>query len=386
MGKKLVVLLGKADWAGSCYSVSRAINRVGRIECRHVSLNDHIFGYPSDIVIPICYTKNPGKAADYPEALRAAMELFERADLIHLWNDPLPAFNGILPVPPGKVRTNTFTGTLYRENHTVINRYLKENGIKLAVQNPTYRYPEEYDGEFIPHALDTEVLQPLPFAERDPGAIGCYRPEHKSTTAHRDIEILDEIIRRNHPGRHLTLDWTMPWSTRMKLMPKCGYFFEYMDPNMGYWGRSALEACAMGVPTFSYVSQKAKEMSMGRLGNPEIIHVTRENLEKTLGEFLNLSEERFMELSERSRSWVEAHYSFEVVGEHYTRFFEKVLAPKNETEIPKASLTLSGREESIYLRDRTVQNEDRVGRNDPCPCGSGKKYKKCCLRKKTVTV
>ncbi len=23
----------------------------------------------------------------------------------------------------------------------------------------------------------------------------------------------------------------------------------------------------------------------------------------------------------------------------------------------------------------------RVGRNDPCPCGSGKKYKKCCLSK-----
>ncbi|HEX76880.1 MAG TPA: hypothetical protein G4O03_00455 [Dehalococcoidia bacterium] len=20
-----------------------------------------------------------------------------------------------------------------------------------------------------------------------------------------------------------------------------------------------------------------------------------------------------------------------------------------------------------------------VGRNDPCPCGSGKKYKKCCM-------
>ena len=22
-----------------------------------------------------------------------------------------------------------------------------------------------------------------------------------------------------------------------------------------------------------------------------------------------------------------------------------------------------------------------IGRNDPCPCGSGKKYKKCCLEK-----
>lgn len=24
---------------------------------------------------------------------------------------------------------------------------------------------------------------------------------------------------------------------------------------------------------------------------------------------------------------------------------------------------------------------DKIGRNDPCPCGSGKKYKKCCLSK-----
>jgi preprotein translocase subunit SecA len=24
---------------------------------------------------------------------------------------------------------------------------------------------------------------------------------------------------------------------------------------------------------------------------------------------------------------------------------------------------------------------EKVGRNEPCPCGSGKKYKKCCLLK-----
>ncbi|MBU1877352.1 MAG: SEC-C domain-containing protein, partial [Chloroflexi bacterium] len=24
------------------------------------------------------------------------------------------------------------------------------------------------------------------------------------------------------------------------------------------------------------------------------------------------------------------------------------------------------------------QPTGKVGRNDPCPCGSGKKYKKCC--------
>ena len=28
----------------------------------------------------------------------------------------------------------------------------------------------------------------------------------------------------------------------------------------------------------------------------------------------------------------------------------------------------------------TIRKEKKVGRNDPCPCGSGKKYKKCCGR------
>ncbi|MCD4699857.1 MAG: SEC-C domain-containing protein [Phycisphaerae bacterium] len=27
-----------------------------------------------------------------------------------------------------------------------------------------------------------------------------------------------------------------------------------------------------------------------------------------------------------------------------------------------------------------IRNQPRVGRNDPCPCGSGKKFKKCCGR------
>jgi hypothetical protein len=29
-------------------------------------------------------------------------------------------------------------------------------------------------------------------------------------------------------------------------------------------------------------------------------------------------------------------------------------------------------------KSNTIVKEKKVGRNDPCPCGSGKKYKKCC--------
>lgn len=32
-------------------------------------------------------------------------------------------------------------------------------------------------------------------------------------------------------------------------------------------------------------------------------------------------------------------------------------------------------------RDIDVRLDTKIGRNDLCPCGSGKKYKKCCLDK-----
>lgn len=49
----------------------------------------------------------------------------------------------------------------------------------------------------------------------------------------------------------------------------------------------------------------------------------------------------------------------------------------------EASLILSHGEEKEQSKPSTVKRtEDKVGRNDPCPCGSGKKYKKCCGTKK----
>ncbi|MBR3533446.1 MAG: SEC-C domain-containing protein [Clostridiales bacterium] len=32
-------------------------------------------------------------------------------------------------------------------------------------------------------------------------------------------------------------------------------------------------------------------------------------------------------------------------------------------------------------REANIAHSDKVGRNDPCPCGSGKKYKNCCGKK-----
>jgi len=43
--------------------------------------------------------------------------------------------------------------------------------------------------------------------------------------------------------------------------------------------------------------------------------------------------------------------------------------------------TEEGQEDGVVAPEKAapVRNEGpKVGRNDPCPCGSGKKYKKCC--------
>ena len=66
-------------------------------------------------------------------------------------------------------------------------------------------------------------------------------------------------------------------------------------------------------------------------------------------------------------TWVETAASHEEVG------------PGAEiTKQQEAAIRASQAEVKI----ETIRNRgQRVGRNDPCPCGSGKKYKQCCLRK-----
>ena len=49
---------------------------------------------------------------------------------------------------------------------------------------------------------------------------------------------------------------------------------------------------------------------------------------------------------------------------------------ENSTFIKKAGKWYF--DEGQVIPDTFIRTEAKVGRNDPCPCGSGKKYKKCC--------
>jgi len=52
---------------------------------------------------------------------------------------------------------------------------------------------------------------------------------------------------------------------------------------------------------------------------------------------------------------------------------EREFQRKKRRELEQARMAGSGDQQPV----QQVVRGDKVGRNDPCPCGSGKKYKKC---------
>ena len=60
------------------------------------------------------------------------------------------------------------------------------------------------------------------------------------------------------------------------------------------------------------------------------------------------------------------------------RLRQQEQAPLWEHRQTQMSFSGGGEGESQPVK----KDPKKVGRNDPCPCGSGKKYKKCCANKK----
>lgn len=72
-----------------------------------------------------------------------------------------------------------------------------------------------------------------------------------------------------------------------------------------------------------------------------------------------------MILKSYTRTWLMLRQT----GLYNLEEWDNLLTPERRKELYKEQ-KLSG----------TVIKEKKVGRNDPCPCGSGKKYKYCCGR------
>jgi preprotein translocase subunit SecA len=80
---------------------------------------------------------------------------------------------------------------------------------------------------------------------------------------------------------------------------------------------------------------------------------------------------------EGSEMFEEMIYNIKVETVRYLFHVQIQKAPERERVIKETSTNY---DKSDSVKQEPITKEKKVGRNDPCPCGSGKKYKNCCGR------
>jgi uncharacterized protein YecA (UPF0149 family) len=86
---------------------------------------------------------------------------------------------------------------------------------------------------------------------------------------------------------------------------------------------------------------------------------------------------------ERGKMQAIEKMAFEVGGDLglLVRKMKAQLAEK-ETEMKRLKAEVTEKERLIAKKPTPrLEQPHRIGRNDPCPCGSGKKFKHCCMRR-----
>lgn len=120
------------------------------------------------------------------------------------------------------------------------------------------------------------------------------------------------------------------------------------------------EAVEGVVKDFAEKYQTSKELFMGFLDGINESIVTPLNLED-INEDSSIKLEIDLEKLYFNMLAAKADYLYTLSQ------WNQILSEEKRAEIEKS-----------YKSSKTVIKGEKIGRNDPCPCGSGKKYKKCC--------
>ena len=96
-----------------------------------------------------------------------------------------------------------------------------------------------------------------------------------------------------------------------------------------------------------------------------------------LVEYKNESFEMYQEMHEHIRGEI-VRYAFQL--EPMTPEERQQQLARQQAEAQRVQQVAAGAGGDASISQTVVRDTKKVGRNDPCPCGSGKKYKKCCGR------
>ncbi|EJO5347440.1 SEC-C domain-containing protein [Clostridium botulinum] len=153
-----------------------------------------------------------------------------------------------------------------------------------------------------------------------------------------------------------------------------------------------------GHKAVAYLDFKELNLNLIRKFNKEEFYIAPlQQLKKYMQENLNLKQEKLNQImysiSCLMKNAFSVDYIFEDIkgtiylkNEQIEREVRDIITEINNN-IKKWCLKgytikeIKSKENQIYEKVEKANNKGKIGRNDPCPCGSGKKYKKCCLNK-----
>ncbi|MHB9942948.1 zinc chelation protein SecC [Clostridium sporogenes] len=152
-----------------------------------------------------------------------------------------------------------------------------------------------------------------------------------------------------------------------------------------------------GHKAIQYLDYKELSINYIRKFNKEEFYIKPlEKLKKYMKENLNIKEEKLNELMYSTSCLMKNAFSVDYIfedikgriylkNEEIERYIKDIITEINNN-IEKWCLRghsiteIKLKEDKIYEKVEKVNHKGKIGRNDPCPCGSGKKYKKCCLK------
>lgn len=231
-----------------------------------------------------------------------------------------------------------------------------------------------------------------------------YRMSYEQIS-HKLIPIVDLIVKKDEelvPHLHELIKYEETWSCLFALMALKNIKSSLSIPNLidflkknndsDYWeaGENAMFALnAIGAPAIEPLLQAVSDMLKQEEFNIYLVGALTEIKDERVYSYMVSIVKDYVSNPEKYDEW----FSIDAWCFDFTKQENKEVLPLLKKVLNMPNLT---DDEQIEIKDTIEELEDpeewqrkiekdiselkkKIGRNKPCPCGSGKKYKKCCL-------
>ena len=152
------------------------------------------------------------------------------------------------------------------------------------------------------------------------------------------------------------------------------YFKELFNRKLHLLNEDVLECL---IDMSFYIHSKGLEEEIRKANPEDFVNFGFDNMESNFEEQSSMSIECVLEETKKFPSY-NVVFKEDVIN--LLKWLGKIDMYVEKAEENNSNVRRSSYDEDnlIHKNSITVQNFGKTGRNHPCPCGSGKKYKKCC--------